>query len=121
MFARLEHWSLCSRPLGLWRSPEDEGACLFGLVAGHPRHRNGKEVITSPVIWCSASRIVTRSGSEYELGSADPAYEERYPGALQRLLARLQPRSAPLTHTNVRRRVGWISRMKRCLRALVFK
>jgi hypothetical protein len=96
MAARIEHWSLHSRPLGQWQSPEDEGVCLFGSVVGHPRHRDGKEVLTTPVVECRANRIVTRSGSEYELGTADPSYERCYPGAFRRLLARLgQPTPEP--------------------------
>jgi hypothetical protein len=63
---------------------------LFGFVFGHPRHLDGKELLTSPVVRCHANRIVTRSGSEYELGSIDPAYERRYPDALNRLFARLE-------------------------------
>ena len=69
--------------------PEEDAVCLFGFVAGHQRHRDGKEVLTSAVMHCVAHRIVTKSGTEYELGSVDPSYERSYPGALQRLLARL--------------------------------
>ena len=64
---------------------------MFGFIFGHPRHLDGKELLTSPVMRCRANHIVTRSGSEYELGSIDPAYERRYPDALQRLFARLEP------------------------------
>ena len=90
MFARLQHWSLHSRPPGEWQSPEEDGARVFGFVFGHPRHLDGKELLTSPVMRNSDNRIVTRSGSEYELGSIDPAYEPRYPDALLRLFARLE-------------------------------
>jgi hypothetical protein len=66
---------------------------VFGFVFGHPRHLDGRELLTSPVLRCCANHIVSRSGSEYELGSIDPAYERRYPGALRRLCTRLDPDS----------------------------
>ena len=31
-------------------------------------------------------RFITQSGSEYELGEVDPAYEAAFPGAKQRAL-----------------------------------
>ena len=97
MNTRLEHWSLRSRPLGLVQAPEEEDVCLFGVVVGHPRHRDGKEVLTSPVMHYDADRIITKSGSEYELGLVDPSYERCYPGALQRLLSRLEMGPQELT------------------------
>ena len=122
MAARLQQWSLRSRRLGQWQSPEEEGVCLFGFVVGHPRHRNGKEVLTTPVIRCCANRIVTRSGNEYELGLTDPAYERRYPGALQRLLARQQQDPATdLARAPQPRHDGFVSRMRRFVASLVGK
>jgi len=90
MITRLEHWSLCSRPFGRVQPPEEEGVCLVGCVVGHPRHRDGKEVLTSPVMHCGVNAVVTKSGSEYALGLVDPSYERSYPGARQRLLTRLE-------------------------------
>ena len=90
MNTKLEHWSLRSRPLGRVQPPEEDGVCLLGFVVGHPRHSDGKEVLTSPVMHYGANRIVTKSGSEYELGLVDPSYERCYPGSRQRLLTRLE-------------------------------
>jgi hypothetical protein len=89
----LQNWSLRSRPWGAVESPEQEGSCLYGLVIGHPRHRDGKPVLTSPVAARRTHCVVTRSGSEYDLGDPDPAYERLYPGARERLLERLEPRA----------------------------
>jgi hypothetical protein len=86
---KLQHWSVRIRPWGQLESPEREGSCLYALVTGHPLHHDGKEVITSPLIARRTNCVVTRSGSEYELGEPDPAYEALFPNALQRLLARL--------------------------------
>ena len=97
MNTRLEHWSLCSRPFGQAQAPEEESVCLLGFVVGHPLHRDGKEVLTSPVMHYGSNRVVTKSGSEYELGLVDPSYECRYPGALERLLTRLEMGTRELT------------------------
>ena len=100
---------------------------VFGFVFGHPRHLDGKELLTSPVMRCSANRIVTRSGSEYELGSVDPAYERRYPDALKRLFARLEQggrgaggkgREGAEERSRGRREQSFVSRMRRFLAAL---
>jgi hypothetical protein len=96
MNTRLERWSLRSRPFGLLQPPEEEDVCLFGVVVGHPCHRDGKEVLTSPVMHYGAKRIVTKSGSEYELGLVDPSYERFFPGAFERLLSRLEMGSRDL-------------------------
>lgn len=93
---RLERWSLRSRPYGRWESPEEAGVCLFGHVMGHPLHQDGKEVLTTAVLHLGLDCIVTKSGSEYELGTVDPDYEQRYPRAEQRLVRALnQSQPAP--------------------------
>ena len=117
MIAKLQHWSLRSRDSAGWQSPDEDGTRLFGLVFGHPKHFDGKELITSPVVQCTANRVVTRSGSEYALGPIDPAYERRYPGALQRLLARLG--NDPMAPAP--RRDRWISRAIKFLAQLTGK
>ena len=86
----LQNWSVRSRPWGQLEAPEREGSCLYGLVVGHPRHRDGKEVLTSLVVARHAGHILTKSGSEYDLADPDPDYERLYPEARQRLLARLE-------------------------------
>ena len=97
MRTRLEFWSLRSRPLGRAQPPEKQGVCLLGFVVGHPRHRDGNEILTSPVVHHGANCVVTRSGSEYELGSIDPSYERCFPGALERLITSLEMGSRELT------------------------
>ena len=58
---------------------------------GHPAHADGKAITTSRLIGRKDRLVVTRSGSEYELGEPDPAYESKFPNARERLLAGLQP------------------------------
>ena len=62
---------------------------MHGFVSGHPCCADGKEVTTSCVVGRAGNKVVTKSGSEYELGTVDPAYESMFPGAPQRVLARL--------------------------------
>ncbi len=87
---KLDHWSLRSRPLGRIEPPEVPGVCLFGNVVGHPYHLDGKEVLTTAVLHFGLDCVITKSGSEYELGEIDPAYEMLYPGARERLLQALE-------------------------------
>jgi hypothetical protein len=118
MIAKLQNWSLHSRPPGQWQSPEEDGGRVFGFVFGNPRHLDGKELLTSAVMRCSANHIVTRSGSEYELGSIDPAYERRYPDALQRLFAHLKKGTMDRVRAPEPRLEGGVPRMRRFLLSL---
>ena len=121
MIAKLQHWSLRSRPLGEWQSPEDDGVCVFGFLMGHPRHCDGKEVLTSRVVRCQDNRIVTKSGSEYELGSPDPSYERSYPGALQRLFARLEQCPSKVVRPVDSPRTGVASLVKSLLKSFLVR
>ncbi|MFO1502118.1 MAG: hypothetical protein U1G07_27720 [Verrucomicrobiota bacterium] len=64
---------------------------MHGFVSGHPRCVDGKEVTTSLVVSRHGNKIVTKSGSEYELGKVDSFYESMFPNARDRILARLRP------------------------------
>lgn len=68
---RLENWSVLKLDLG------EHGIIqrMVGVVYGHPRKRDGSEVITSPVKVTDGQVVVTRSGTRYVLG--EPAKEEQ--------------------------------------------
>jgi hypothetical protein len=87
---KLEKWCVISRSSPALEPPELERFCLHGFVSGHARCADGKEVTTSLVVGRNGINVVTKSGSEYELGIVDPVYESLYPKAKRRLLARLQ-------------------------------
>jgi hypothetical protein len=87
---KLERWCVISRSSPALQPPETDRVCLHGIVSGHTRCADGKEITTSLVVSRNGSRVVTKSGSEYELGVADPAYESLFPNARQRLFARLR-------------------------------
>ena len=75
---RLENWSI------RWRGNRQ---CLGGNVYGHPEHKDGQPIVTSPINGNQGGRVQTRSGSDYELGAVDPEWERRFPGARDRFFA----------------------------------
>jgi hypothetical protein len=91
---KLEKWCVLLRTSPALQPPERERFCLHGSVFGHPRCADGKEVTTSLVISRNGDKVVTKSGSEYELGDVDPFYEFLYPHARDRLLSGLRPKEA---------------------------
>ena len=93
---RIENWCVLLRTSPALEPPERERFCLHGAVFGHPRCADGKEITTSLVVHRNGDRIVTKSGSEYELGAVDPFYESLYPNARQRVFAGLRPLGRPL-------------------------
>lgn len=86
---RIDHWCIIARSSPWLQPPEHERFCLHGVVRGHYRCADGKEVTTSTIVSRRGDRVVTKSGSEYELGPADPMYEALYPNARERMLANL--------------------------------
>jgi hypothetical protein len=83
---KLENWSVTCRWDQPYIAPELK-TCLQGLVYGHPEFPDGETVTTSIIKEVTVEgHIVTKSGSTYELGEVDPAYELAYPNARQRLL-----------------------------------
>jgi hypothetical protein len=88
---KLENWCVISKGIPCLQPPEQERSCLHGFVSGHLRCSDGKEVTTSMVTSRNGDHVVTKSGSEYELGAVDAAYESLYPNARQRLLTSLRP------------------------------
>lgn len=75
---RLENWSVRAR---------GGRQCLVGAVYGHPHHDDGKIVCTSGINGNQNGRAQTRNGSDYELGTIDPEWERRFPGARERFFA----------------------------------
>ena len=87
---KLEKWSVVSNA-GIALAPPEQGPqYLFGVVHGHPHHADGKQVRTSRLVYRKGGCVVTKSGSNYELGEAHPAYEAEYPDARRRLMAALE-------------------------------
>lgn len=91
MTIRLTNWRVVGvmPSSGFLRLPENATTHLSGVVTGHPKKADGTPVTTSRVVGRDGSRIVTESGSRYELGDVDPAYEQVFLGAKNRFLASL--------------------------------
>lgn len=86
MSVRIDNWSVCVPGADPYTPPELIRQCLQGNVFGDARREDGHLVCTSPIVGKKGERVATRSGSCYELGSIDPAYEAVHPNARQRLL-----------------------------------
>jgi hypothetical protein len=87
----LENWSVCYYG-DEYTPPELSVALLQGSVFNHPnpnRHPDGKHVVTSRPIGQRNGKIVTRSGTEYDLGAVDPEFEKQYPNSRERVFKNL--------------------------------
>ena len=83
---RLENWSCTYGYVSPYTAPEQLQQRLAGEVYDHPNFPDGDEIVTSSIIAICDGRVMTRSGSMYDLGVVDPAYEEKFPNARNRLL-----------------------------------
>ena len=90
MSAKLNQWAVVYRKSGPYQAPEQATQHLNGIVTGHPIKADGVRVTTSEIIGRIQDRVVTRSGSEYELDQPAPEYEAQFPNAKERLLASLR-------------------------------
>lgn len=60
---------------------------LIGEVEGHPKHEDGKVVVTSACIGKYNGCIITSNGSHIELGEPKADYARMFPDAKERLFA----------------------------------
>ena len=90
--AQLKNWSFSVKGNDGYKAPEQLIYCLQGNVYGHsnPKNHDGKFIATSRLMGKRNGHVVTQSGSEYELGAADPNYEKSYPNAKERLFTQLK-------------------------------
>jgi len=76
---QLTEWSVghVSGKSDAYRAPEQGGLVLRGRAQGHPKHRDGRRVMTSHIVKVNGRTITTVSGSVYELvGDPEPQYLE---------------------------------------------
>ncbi len=83
---KLTNWSIVSRTANPFQAPELGTQCLYGNVYNNPKFEDNQDVTTSRIIGKRNGKVVTRSGSEYELDGVDPIYEAAYPDAFNRLM-----------------------------------
>lgn len=74
---KLENWELFS-DCGAYTAPEEWHYHLSGNVYGHPSFEDGLLVTTSRIVGTDVDRkvVLTKSGSEYELGDISAEYQE---------------------------------------------
>jgi hypothetical protein len=84
----LNNWSV-AKEQDPYLAPECRRSILQGQVTDHPDFDDGSRIWTSPIIKLHGEQILTASGSLYTLGTIDPAYEEAFPGARERLFTSL--------------------------------
>jgi len=77
---RIEDWALVPRS----HYPGD--LCLHGVIFGHPKHDDGKQVRTSVIVGKVGKFIQTAGGSLYELGKVRKEYEQKFPDAFNRIM-----------------------------------
>jgi hypothetical protein len=92
---KIENWAVIFPPsVSPYTPPELLKQSLQGEIFGHPKFNDGKRITTSSIVGKnSRNEILTHSGSIYELGQIDPAYEAQFPDAKNKLLS-----SLPLPH-----------------------
>jgi len=90
MKARIEEWSIVLRRSDPYKAPELVTASLSGKVFGHEKFPSGMKIFTSAILGKTKDGSVkTESGTLYELGVPASDYEDRFPGALKRVLNNL--------------------------------
>lgn len=89
----LENWSVVVRnpeAVTPYTAPELIAHALHGVVTGHRYMQDGSIITTSRIVGQRNGKVITASGTEYELGVVDPAYEQAYPDASTRLFKTLK-------------------------------
>lgn len=83
---KLENWAIVALPSDPYEAPELWRQSIYGDVYDNPRFDDGTRVTTSRIVGKRNGNVVTKSGSEYELGQVSAQYEEQYPDAFNRLM-----------------------------------
>jgi hypothetical protein len=87
---KLENWSVVyDNNVDPYTAPELIRSVLQGNVYGNPKFDDGTFICTSSIVGKNNGDIITKSGSRYELGNVDPAYEALYPNAKRRFFKSL--------------------------------
>lgn len=94
--ARIENWAVVvDQSKHRYQAPEQWRYFLTGKVFDHPRFTDGETVTTTSITGKREGKVVTLSGSEYELGTPAPDYEKFFPNAKDRCLASLNELAKP--------------------------
>ncbi len=86
---RIDNWAIVYAPISPYHAPELHAQRLTGHVVGSDHFTDGMHITTSSIVATKDGKVITKSGSEYELGTIDPIYEKMYPNARKRLIESL--------------------------------
>ena len=86
---KLEQWGVVGIPSHPFEAPELWTQRLTGNTVGDTRRKDGTAVTTAPIEGKRNGKVVTMSGSEWELGEVAEEYERLYPDARNRLMGSL--------------------------------
>lgn len=94
--ARIENWAVVvDQSKHRYQAPEQCRYFLTGEVFDHPRFTDGEKITTTSITGKREGRVVTLSGSEYELGTPAEDYEKFSPQAKGRVLGSLVELAKP--------------------------
>ena len=86
----LKNWFTSrAEPDNVYKPPENGALILAGEVYDRAGFEDGERVKTSAIVARNGDKVVTASGTEYELGDIEPGFAEKYPDARQHLLNQL--------------------------------
>lgn len=88
--ARLDNWCMITAPISPYTPPECAIQRLSGIVFNSPKFADGTDITTSAPVAYRDGKVITKSGSEYELGTIEPEYEKLFPNARERFIKSLQ-------------------------------
>lgn len=83
--SKLNQWAIGSRPTNPYQASELWETVIMGFVSEDSRFDEGIVITTSGIIGKREGKVVTRSGTEYELLEISKEYEAAYPNARERL------------------------------------
>ena len=78
---RISDWVIVIAVHNPYAAPETRSRSLHGRVFGSPIFNDGDLITTSSIRGQRRGKVVTSSGSSYELGQPNLSYEEKFPGA----------------------------------------
>jgi hypothetical protein len=65
---KLQNWRTALRGRDVYTAPECRELVLEGEVYGHPSFPDGSRIATSPIKETVGRKVLTRTGSTYDLG-----------------------------------------------------
>jgi len=87
---KIDNWSVVNGNSSPYNAPETQWQALSGNITGHPKLGKLDGITTSRIVGWSLGMVLTKSGTNYELGEVDPAYELLFPNARERLMNSLK-------------------------------